>query len=352
MRLQALSIALALAACGDDASHVSLPHARSHGGPVLGTLDLVTITYADDPLAGLAERFDAAVPSSAWLRAVGDEYGVHGGAHLAAYRIPDAPHGVLDPGDLGALIADLIRSGRVPAPTADGTSPLYVLYLPAGRLAGACDQYLAYHDFFTAEQRFAFAVIPECYPPGSITNRTSAASHEIIEAATDPFGDGWYVDPDDHDDPYHYYQAEVADLCTRDEAVEDDFVYEASWSNAGADAWTVAPCRPARDLFRAVLADPDRVRDAAIGEAVTWDLEGFAAGPTEPWPLYARHGFAGDDRAANDAFAASARFSAPVIAPGAHVTIDAVVAATKPGTIVSINVWSHGTWTLLAVRAH
>jgi hypothetical protein len=347
VRLHALTIGLALGACGDDASHVSLPHVRSHGGRVLDELNLVTITYPDDPLAGLAERFDDAVPGSPWLRAVGEEYGVRGGRHLAAYRMRDpAPPG-LTGDDVGRIAPDLIASG-LPGPTEHGVPILYVIYLPAtAPIDGQCTGWLAYHSW-TGD--VPYAVIPECYPPGSVTNRTSSASHEIIEAATDPFGDGWYLDSDDPLDPFHYYPAEVADLCTRSEAVEGDFVYEGSWSNAQADAWTVAPCQPSTELFRTVMSSPDRVIEAAAGDTVTWDLEGWAAGPTAAWPLYARHGWAGNDLGANDAFAETARFSAPAIAAGDHVTITATVPPAASGSIVSINVWSGTTWTMLVVR--
>jgi hypothetical protein len=223
-----------------------------------------------------------------------------------------------------------------------------MIYLPArAKLGGQCTSWLAYHGWTGS---VPYAVIPECYPPGSIDARTSAASHEIIEAATDPFGDGFFVSSDDPSSPFHYYAPEVADLCTRTASIEGEFVYEGSWSNAQADAWTVAPCQPATDVFTTVLASPDRVQVAHPGDTVRWDLEGWAAGPTDAWPLYARHGWAGDDLDTDDAFAATARFSAPTIAAGEHVTLSATVPPLAPGFRASINVWSRTTWTMLVVQ--
>ena len=89
---------------------------------------------------------------------------------------------------------------------------LYVIYLPRSVtiVDGGCDQLSAYHFFGAApdidfkfivpvprSQTFAFAVIPTACAKGStpeeIRNKiTRAASHEIIEAATDPLvGTGW-----------------------------------------------------------------------------------------------------------------------------------------------------------------
>ena len=89
---------------------------------------------------------------------------------------------------------------------------LYVVYLPPSVtiVDGGCDQLSAYHFFSAApdidfkfivpvprSQTFAFAVIPTACATGStpeeIRDRvTRAASHEIIEAATDPLvGTGW-----------------------------------------------------------------------------------------------------------------------------------------------------------------
>lgn len=96
-------------------------------------------------------------------------------------------------------------------PKADDDS-LYVVYLPRSVtiVDGGCDQLSAYHFFGAVpdidieiiipvprSQTFAFAVVPTACATGAtpeqIRNKiTAAASHEIIEAATDPLvGTGW-----------------------------------------------------------------------------------------------------------------------------------------------------------------
>jgi hypothetical protein len=354
------ALALALGACGDDATHVSLPHVVFHGGPLLTELNIVTITYPDDPMADVGEQLDEMIPTSAWLRAVGAEYGVRGGRHLASYQFPDPAPAQLTYEDMPAHVLDLIRNGAVPGPTVDGVPVLYVQYFPRTTTISEgdgsspmCEAALAYHNW-TPETELGlvpYAVIPTCYPD-SVLDRTSGASHEIIEAATDPFGSGYYVDPADPTDPYHYAQPEVADLCNRVNAPpEDGVVLESSWSNAQADAWQVAPCQPAPDVFTEVIADPATVVEAAPGATVSWDLTGYAAAPTADWLLEARHGYAGDSTALNDEMSLTVRFSQPTLNDGQHATVTATVPPdAKSGQVVALNIWSRTFWTLLAVK--
>ena len=356
MRLQAL-ILCALAACGDDAFHIgSLPHVVPHTGRVLSTVNLVTITYDDDPLGDLADRFGASVLATHWLHATGDEYGVRGGAQLATYHMGPAP-AHLTYGEVSKIPSQLIAAGAVPGPTDHGVPILYAIYVPATTSITAddgtgamCQTALAYHD---SDGTVPFAVIPTCYP-GSELARTMFSSHEIIEAATDPFLDAFYVDPPDPNDPYHYSGAEVADLCNRVPAPsEDGFALEASWSNAQADAWEVHPCQPVApgDVYTMTIVDPQTVVDASPGETVTWQLTGYASGPTDDWTLYSRHGYAGDSSTYNDELAHSLVFDPPTINDGRVSTATGVVPLDAPaGTIVAANVWSRDTWNLVAVR--
>jgi hypothetical protein len=343
--------------CGDDASHIALPHVIPHGGPILTELDLVTITYPNDPIADVGARFDDLVPRTRWLDSVGGEYGIHGGAHLATYLAPGPAPAHLTYDEAAAIAPALVAGGAVPGPTEHGVPILYVVYLPSTTTISdpsggnaMCIHGLAYH---TWSGSIPSAVVPDCYP-GSVTARTMFASHEIIEAATDPFGTGYYVDPSDYADPLRYYQPEVADLCNRAVApAEGGFAFEASWSNAEADAWSPQPCQPMQDgdVYTMVIADPAVVVDANRGQDVTWDLTGWASGPTDDWSLVTRHGYAGDSAAVNDELAASARFSAPTINAGQHVQVTATVPAdATSGTVVAMNIWSRTTWNLVAVR--
>lgn len=88
-------------------------------------------------------------------------------------------------------------NGELPAPDA---STIYVLFYPDGATVTqgggiSCQSFGGYHlsgmlDPKNASQLVAYAVIPRCVsgPPGlsKLDLATTAASHEMLEAATDP----------------------------------------------------------------------------------------------------------------------------------------------------------------------
>lgn len=358
--MRSLAIVLMVAsACGDDVAHIGLPHVVSHGGHVLDELNIITFTYPDDPMADVAVGFGDVVTHSHWLDAVGREYGVFGGDQLAHYTLADnAPTSITYGGLANLIVAAATQAPGLPPTTRDGSPVLYVFYLPPQTKITdddgnnpMCVSGLAYHAW--TGTGIPYAIIPTCYPDSQIA-RTMFASHEIIEAGTDPFGDGFYVDPGDDRDPLQYYQPEVADLCNEVVApFEGGYAFEASWSNAHADAWRVEPCQPVapEHVYTMVSTDPATVIDAAPGADVHVTLTGFASGPTDDWRLFVRHGYAGNDRARNDALADSARFDDPIMNDGKTVAMTLTVPAdTPPGSLLSINVWSRSTWNLVAVR--
>lgn len=340
-----LGLAVAAGGCGDDGAKIPLPEVVNHGGEVLAHLNLVTVTFPDDPLGDDAVAFGAVAARSRWIEAVGGEYGVHAGAQLASWRSPTPAPASMMLDDVTALIEQLVASSAVPGPTHDGVPVLYAVYLPATTQLffkddprPMCQWALAIHVWSNGKP---IAIIPDCYQ--SLPGRTIGASHEMIEAATDPFGQGYYADPP-ADDPWSLVQPEVGDLCNESVALpEGGFYFTRSWSNAEAGAWMPDPCVPAPpgDVYRIVLAAPATIVSAAAGATVTFDLTGWASSASAPWPIYLRHGWGGASRAANDAMAWTAQLSAPTIGVGEHVTLTLTVPATlKSGDAAMVNVWS------------
>jgi len=155
----------------------------------------------------------------------------------------------------------------VPYVLLDGTpSPdddvLYVVYLPTGtKVTGfglsSCGDFGAYHfmtvvpqlnevpfppGVFIFPQSFAFAVVPADCSQGSLRGIGILATHEIIEASTDPiFGLGW-IDNSQFDLGHIVNivtKGEAADICSRVGAVPTDpvtlnngIVVAPYWSNA------------------------------------------------------------------------------------------------------------------------
>ena len=138
----------------------------------------------------------------------------------------------------------------VPSPGGDS---LYVVYLPRGTTIDnfgfnqSCDSFGAYHFMgttltFTGGKQVAFAVVPIDCAHGSADELSTLASHEIIEASTDPNVVMGWIDNSKFDitnlQPL-FTEGEAADICGTggDEATDpvrlDNGIMVATyWSNA------------------------------------------------------------------------------------------------------------------------
>jgi hypothetical protein len=305
-----------------EAPHDPLPVLPNNGGPVLGAPKLVTIAYAGDPHSATMSAFGDWIVGSSWLTTVGHDYGVGLGAH--------AMHVVL-PGPAPAQASDLDTQALLEAKLGDGTLPsaegpdggsgaadageggyLYMIIYPSSTQTGS---FLGGPSTCTYEGGGAFiggyhwetqsgayhvpyAVVPTC-SSGAIVEGASdleaSASHEFIEAATDPFP---YTDTayglTDPTDPWLYTAGEVADLCEGLTTTEAGFTAQRIWSNsvatkdndADASAGGTSPCVPATgEPFYDVSPSPSQTQTVAAGGSVTFTLTGFSTAPVSPWSL-------------------------------------------------------------------
>ena len=160
---------------------------------------------------------------------------------------------------------------QLPTPRLPISNDLYVVYLPEGTTISdnlsigsftvlgktfgpftfvkstACDDYGAYHALsLSLGGLYPIAIIPAKCAGGSIDKLTAAASHEIIEAATDPIpGAGWIDNSIPNGSPgfRRLKEGEVGDICSSAGAVptatlsRGGFAVVPYWSNsAGACA--------------------------------------------------------------------------------------------------------------------
>ena len=305
MKLCAIGI-LALVACGDNAveppdaahpdsglfhtaPHTALPQAIPHANVILEHPKLVTITYMDYPLTAMTEAWADAVVSSDWWTAVTAEYGVGSMTHDSSYVIPmHSPTTIQQDTTVEAQIQNLITNNLVPMPTA-GNQYIYMLYLPKTVPLGASLQDLyGYHAQLTAAGgvKFSYALIVD--DGTGIDTTTVTSSHELIEAATDPYNpptDGWYTDPPSTD-PWSLILGEVADLCNDEPTVtEGNFVYQRIWSNAAAAA-SANPCIPnTGDSWETVSADPAEMPIVPKGGTATFTLTGWSTEKIDNWNI-------------------------------------------------------------------
>jgi len=283
------------------------------GGALLTAPKIVTITFAGDD-AQLVSRltlFDDTITQTPWWTAATSEYCVQpantpcigpgqSGGHVV---LPGpAPASLKDTVD-GAgstvvqLLQDHIFSGELPAPDAQ---TLYVLWFPAGTsitMDGmtSCSSFGAYHYSAglapmgsTLPLEAAYAVEPRCSGEPFIT---VAASHEILEAATDahPGGARGYAL---QDLGWQALGDENGDVCDHswgfDTMTQSTFEVQRAWSNTSARAGH-DPCVPAPPdpYFDVAPESGGQVIYLAVGESRTLELDAWSDKPTAPWTLSA-----------------------------------------------------------------
>ncbi len=341
------------ASCGEgDVRAPALPQLVFHGDPVLAEVNLVTVTYAQDALADVGDAFNDAVLDSAWLEAVGREYGVHGGSHLATVRMTTAAPATIAAAGIEAQVDRWVGDGTLPGPGHDGVPVLYVIYYPIdtvvdwqdGAAPPLCQGYVAYHGW-SVMLHAPYAIIPDC--TGVVDDRTKLAAHEIIEASTDPFGKSWSIAPATTDPWSLTSSDEDADLCQfLAPATERGFVLERAWSNAAARE-ALDPCVPVPpgDVYTIAYPDPPAIAEASPGETIDVTLRGWASGPIDDWPIALHTGGAG-------MFAPGAVLGAPTIGAGGSVSLSLTVPTdTLPGLTGLVYIESRGAEWPVGVRA-
>ena len=254
----------------DPTDHPPLITMDNHGGPVLKNAEVWTVVWkGDEELGARVNSFlDWMLNSDEyWLPAV-SEFGVDKGKAMGVLVIKDAsgnpvaaPSTLPDSG-IEPLIKAQIAQGSFPAPT---SSTLFTFVVPPstqsnmGRGGVGCQDYGGYHSEARKGTSFKdtvpYAITLQCGGFGGNTafdSLTVVISHEVAEAATDPFPGtkpAWRND-------YQPLGGENADLCVGlanaykvvgdvDAGVLDtSYFVTRMWSNKAALAGSIDPCQP------------------------------------------------------------------------------------------------------------
>lgn len=305
MRGTCVALGLVLAAgCGDnlkvdgdvDAPPFSteefgraMPQVAGANSGVLATPTVVTITYDGDPhRADLEAFFRDFAASSAWA-AQTQEYGV-GPLNVGPPRhLPGpAPARITDGQIVGILRANL--AGASPPWGTPSADTVYDFVFPEGTIVDdgdgylCCEDYDGYHwDDQVGGVDVAYAI--QCACPGfdgpgidDLQQLTVVASHEIVEAVTDPRGEGYAEADAAHTIWDFVYGGETADMCLAADTAywvnpaDMHYAIQRSWSNAEARAGH-DPCvgEAQRPYYQAIPDQLDDVRldDGAGGRLVT-----------------------------------------------------------------------------------
>jgi hypothetical protein len=355
-----------------------LPQVPTQGGPVLASPRLLAITFRN---TGAEQRdhihaFSRWVMGSDWLAEVGKDYGVGKGEALEHGDLDeDAPYSIHDD-QIQDWLRDRIQGGQLPHP--DGRRDIYMIFFPRStavhsRLGLACQDYGGYHSEThlpgptgqVTALRFAYAVVLDCpgYDdvPSNIARTLRAASHELIEAATNPFFDtapayrmSYATAPRSPWDLVRY--GELGDLCVGNWLEIDDpvsgytFTPQRIWSNTAAAAGgdPCVPVAPGQPSFE-VMAAPRSIQAVQPGQKVTLQITGNGPAGLPPQGLVLSVDAGHLPVKLNDPFnehnlplprGGVVLPGAPVIAPGEQVEIELTL-GTPPvpdGSYVTLSV--------------
>jgi hypothetical protein len=303
--------------------HASWPQVPTAGGPVLANPRVVTITYDGYDQRDAIDAWSAWIVQSSWLTAVGNDYAVGAGTNQVVHLGGSAPQNVddnsLPDGGLSPLAAwlDGLLGAQLPAP--DGNT-LYMVYYPASTVISnfgwsSCQQFGGYHESFVSNAVagnpvVAYALLPECPAFGQSSGLTTlqytevAASHELIEAASDPqqHDKAWYLS--DPSNAWTFTFGEIGDLCVGTSTYYDAtglFAAQRIWSNTAAQG-AGSPCIPlpaTSPIFAGASPTgsvPNQIIGVAPGQALTLTIEGWSTGPLGAWPVTVYQTGGGDNQ--------------------------------------------------------
>jgi hypothetical protein len=301
------------------APHPKPPIVINYGGPVLAAPKIVPVFFSNDDSSFVTAQADfvAKIGATNYWTAVTSEYGVGPATSTDPVMLTETATGTIDDNDIQNWLAGKLNGDDPAFPPADDNT-VYLLTYPAGATitaqgAAGCQEFGGYHSNITLDaahgsQNVAYAVIPRCASFGDlqgIDGVTGTTSHELVEAATDPYPmlTPAYAMMDDQ----HIYWlrlllggGETGDMCAQFDGVftkftELNYVVQRSWSNKAALAGH-DPCQPtlpnsvyfnaAPDLKENVTASIQGqqviVKGAkiALGETKTIDLDLFSDGDT------------------------------------------------------------------------
>jgi len=240
----------------ETASSASLasPVLNYHGGRVLSHVKVVPVFWGASVNATTVAQipgFYRALATSShldWLSeyatnfAGGTNQLLGRGTATGSYTIkPYHTGSTLTDTDIQGELAQQLATQVLPRPTADS---IYMVHFPPGITINSssgtsCVQWCAYHGSFTyVQQDTAYAVVPDqtgcgCGTSTTFNNLSMAASHELVEAITDPVNAWW-----DSGSGY-----EIGDICNQQAAPLPDgaFTIQKEWSNIAKKCVTVGP---------------------------------------------------------------------------------------------------------------
>ena len=338
-----------------------LPQVQNNGGAVLANPRFVPVFFSnEDPTvqangltvqAGLTDFLSrlggnhggadggtdgGASTGSAYWTATTAEYGVGAATTTLPVVLTEAAPATIDDSVIQTWLAGKLNGNDKLWPAADANT-VYVLHYPAnvtvtagGGSSCVAGGFGGYHDMITLDAAHgtmpvAYAVLPRCATSdgvtlgsaGSVTPImftgvdavTASESHELIEAATDPYPQQGTAAWNGVDTPHRNWSralsgGEVGDLCALPASSftkfpEIPYAVQRTWSNAAALQFhdPCVPVLPGTVYFQTLPAMPDTITTTAgsikgviipVGMSKTIDLDFVSDAATSgPWTVKA-----------------------------------------------------------------
>jgi hypothetical protein len=315
------------------APHPAPPQVISGGGPVLASPRIVPIFFSnDDPTEeAQIQAFVAAVGATSYWTTAVSEYGVGPATATTPVELTETSTGQITDADIQTWLSGKLNSDDAAFPAPDANT-VYVIHYPSavtiveedpalGGTIESCQTFGGFHESLTLDAAhdnmpIAFAVIPRCSNFDGLMGIdavTGAESHELIEAATDPFPDttpAWV----ETDEAHLYWDlavggGEIGDMCAQDPEAFTKFAgfpytVQRVWSNKSALEGhdPCVPELPGEVYFNAAPVMNDTLSVSVEGQTIdltgvkipvggtkTIDVDLFSDGPTTgPWQVQAQ----------------------------------------------------------------
>jgi hypothetical protein len=311
----------------NSSGHPALPQVVYQGGSLLAAPQIVNVTFVGDPLASQIQAFGASLTSSAWWDTVRSGYcqgsggtcvGDGSSTMVELTTAAEATYTDSVEGGTSTLqqwLATALSSGQLPAPDTGATSnTVYAIYLPPtttialdGVQSCTADGFGGYHSTWmrNGSQAVPYAVVDECEPMSPLFPNIAAntllqettldASHEIVEASTDPIPPTGFALEGTNPDNWGWIDVtgggEAADMCVdllglnQDQTTDGIFTVQRIWSNSRAAA-SLDPCNPAPvgdAYFNAAPSQAFFVLE--VGASATFDVSAFSYAAMNDWTL-------------------------------------------------------------------
>ncbi len=339
---------------------VTAPHSTTQvpfdSGPVLTNPVLVTITFDDDPNQATLQQFGKFLVQSNWYAQISPQFSLGTASEVDVDLDAGAPTSI-DDSVIQTNVAALIQAGTAPGLNGGGVTlqnAVYVAYYPATTSITLQGQAVCsvsaggYHNQSTLStgQSFSYAVVTDCegqLPVPSPDNIEWSASHEFIEAATDPLPEtdpAWQINATQitpTTNPWAAIGGEVADLCTGIFPQWSEGGYPAInrvWSDSSA-ASGGDPClpEPAGDPYYSTDLEPQTFVPVSAGSQTTFTVTGWSTAAVPDWQIFAEN--------YEGTFTANATLSAATLNNGLSATLTVAVPAGTPSqTYATVDVIS------------